>query len=227
MKARWVLLATENVPIRWRTVIAGCLAAHLWCGGPGSMVPSLLCAAAATSMIHDAPLDEAVDFYQFTDHEGVTHFVDSPEKIPNRYRSRAVVRKDMPAARQTTRIAINGNSIHVPVLIRNGERTVQAVMLLDTGASMTSITEELASRLGIDLAATRKSTTRLADGSMIDSRLVQVDAVAIGFRQKSPLEVSIFRHVGNREVHDGLLGIDFLGDFQYQIDLPNRMIRWQ
>ena len=227
MTTRWMIRTAESAPIRWRAVIALCIASHLWCGGPGSLAPSLHCAAAATSMVHDAPLDEAVDFYQFTDSEGGVHFVDSPDKIPGRYRSRAIVRKDMPAARQTTRIAVNGNSIHVPVLIRNGERTAQAVMLLDTGASMTSITGELASRLGIDLAAARKSTSRLADGSMIDIRLVQVDAVAIGFRRKSPLEVSVIQRVGDRELHDGLLGIDFLGDFQYQIDLPNRMIRWQ
>jgi len=184
-------------------------------------------ASAGTSQIHDAPLDEALDFYQFTDNEGVIHFVDSPEKIPAHYRSRAVVRKELPSARQTTRVAIVDNTIHVPVLFKNGSRKEKAVLILDTGAAFTCINEEIATRLAIDLAAARKSTMRLADGSMVDVRLAKIDSVSVGFREKSPLEICILRYVGTREIHDGLLGFDFLGDFQYQVDVPSRMIRWQ
>lgn len=185
------------------------------------------CAAAATLQIHDFPLEEALDFYQFIDDEGVIHFVDSPEKIPGQYRSRAIVRKDIPSARQTTRVAIVDNNIHVPVLFKNGNRTEKAVLVLDTGSATTCISDELAARLGIDLAAARKTTTRLADGSTADIHLAKVDSVSVGFRAKSPLELCILHYVGSREIHDGLLGLDFLSDFQYQLDLQNGMIRWQ
>lgn len=191
------------------------------------LLPAITSAAAATSIVHDAQLEEALDFYQFSDDEGGIHFVDSPEKIPGRYRSRAIVRKEMPSARQTTKVAIVNQNIHVPVLFKNGTRTERAVMILDTGSATTSITEEFAARLGIDLSAARKSTTRLADGSMAEIHVAKVDSVAVGFRIKSPLEISILHHVGNSEAHDGLLGLDFLGDFQYQLDLPNELIRWQ
>jgi len=210
--------------MRKQTIAAFLIALPVWLCTPSP--PALLtsCASAASSQIHDAPLDEALDFYQFTDNAGVIHFVDSPEKIPSHYRSRAVVRKELPSARQTTRVAIVDNTIHVPVLFKNNSMTEKTILILDTGANTTCITEEIAARLAIDPAAGRKSTMRLADGSMVDVRLAKVDSVSVGFREKSPLEICILRYVGT---NDGLLGFDFLSDFQYQLDVPNRMIRWQ
>jgi len=227
MKIFWSHLKIESDPIRWRTVSALFIALHVWFSTSATSLPSFPCASAATSQVHDAPLEEAVDFYQFIDDEGVVHFVDSPEKIPGHYRSRAIVRKDIPSARQTTKVAIVNDQIHVPVLFRNGNKTEKAVLILDTGSVTTCISEALAARLGIDLSATRKTTTLLADGSTADIHVTKVDSVSVGFRVKAPLEVSILRSVGDKEVHDGLLGLDFLGDFQYQLDLQNGLIRWQ
>lgn len=212
-----------------KSITALLIALPVWlCVSPcPDLAPSPPRAAAAELQIHDTSLDEALDFYQFSDDDGGLHFVDSPEKIPVHLRGKAIVRKDIPSARQSTRVAIVDNAIHVPVLFKNGTRTEKAILVLDTGAGITCITEELAARLGIDLSTTRKSTLRLADGSVIDVRLAKVDSVAIGFRMKAPLEIAIIHYVGTREIHDGLLGFDFLGDFQYQIDVPGGMIRWQ
>ena len=189
-------------------------------------IPSVA-AADNDFQVHDTDLEPAIDFYQYIDNEGGIHFVDSPEKIPARYRLHTIVRKDTPAAQQTTKIAIVNNEIHVPVVIRNNGQSVHAVMLLDTGAAMTSITPELAARLGIDVAVARPSTTRLADGSSVGIRLARIDALAIGTRQKNVMEIAILAQVAGKEMHDGLLGLDFLSEFQYQIDFPASLIRWQ
>jgi len=207
-----------------QAVAALFIAPQLWIWTFAACLP---CASAADSQVHDVPLEEAVDFYQFTDDEGVIHFVDSPEKIPAHYRKRAVVRKDIPSARQTTKVAIVNDQIHVPVLFKIGNKTEKAVLILDTGSVTTCISEALAARLGIDLSAARKTTTQLADGSTADIHVAKVDSVSVGFRVKAPLEVTILHTVGDREIHDGLLGLDFLGDFQYQLDLQNGLIRWQ
>jgi len=224
---RFAYHKTALVPSRCLIISAQFIALHVSFCITASLLPSIPSASAATLRVHDAPLDEALDFYQFSDDEGGIHFVDSPEKIPGRYRSRTIVRKDMPAARQTTKVVIANQMIHVPVLFKNGNRTVHAVMILDTGSATTCISDEFAARLGIDLSAARKTSTRLADGSLIDIHVSKVDSVSVGFRSKSPLEVSILHQVGNRVEHDGLLGLDFLSDFQYQLDLQNEMIRWQ
>jgi len=185
------------------------------------------CPAADQPLVHDAPLEEFVEFYQYTDKDGVIHFTDAPEKIPQRDRSRVIVRKELPYARQVTRVAVVDGQIHLPVTIKSGNKAVQAVMLLDTGATITCITAELASRLQIKEDSSRSLTIRLADGSEIDIRLARVDAVSVGARVKAPLDIGIIQQTGTPVIHDGLLGLDFLGDFQYQIDLPNGRIHWQ
>jgi len=192
-----------------------------------SCQPVATALAADQPQVHDTPLEEFIEFYQYTDRDGVVHFTDAPEKIPQRDRSRVVVRKELPYARQVTKIAVVDGQIHLPVTVKAGNKTVQAVMLLDTGASITCITAELAKRLQLEQDSSRSLTIRLADGSKIDIRLARVDAVGVGFRVKAPLDIGIMQQVDNPAVHDGLLGLDFLGDFQYQLDLPNGRIHWQ
>jgi hypothetical protein len=41
---------------------------------------------------------------------------------------------------------------------------------------------------------------------------------------KSPLEIGILPHFGDREVHDGFPGIDFLSEFKYLIDYQNNLL---
>lgn len=211
----------------WIRMLPLFIALPVWFCNFTSPLFTVSCAAASSLQIHGGPLNEALDFYQFTDNDGVIHFVDDPAKIPGHYRSRAVVRKDSPSARQTTKVVIVDQQIHVPVLFKNGEKTELATLILDSGSTTTVINEELAARLGINIKAARKATTKLADGSQIDIHMSKVDAVSVGSRMKSPFEISILHHVGNSEIHDGLLGLDFLGNFQYQLDLPNELIRWQ
>ena len=138
--------AAERGRVLRRTVYALFVAAMMWLAPPGR-------AEAAGAEVHSAPLDEPVVYYQYTDKDDVIHFVDSREKIPRRYQDRVIVRKDTRAALQTTSIVIVDNQIHVPVSFRNGDKTVQAILLLDTGASITSITETLAARF----ASTRRT----------------------------------------------------------------------
>jgi len=185
------------------------------------------CAAASSLEMHGGQLNEAVDFYQFTDNDGVVHFVDDPAKIPGHYRGRTIMRKDSPAARQTTKVMIVDQQIHLPVLFKNGNTSELATMILDSGSTTTIISEAFAARLGIDLGAAPTSTATLADGSQVGIHMSKVDAVSVGSRMVSPFEISVLHQVGNSEMHDGLLGLDFLGNFQYQLDLPNELIRWQ
>ncbi len=177
--------------------------------------------------VNGAPVEESTDFYQYTDNNGVIHFVDSREKIPRRYLNRLTVRKGSSAMRQTTGIVIVANQIHVPVSIKNGDQTVQATLLLDTGATITCITEAVAGRLRIDLEKTRLVSMGLADGRMIDIHVAKVDSVAVGDRGKPSFKIGILPNFESTDKHEGYLGMDFLSSFQYRIDMQNNLIRWQ
>lgn len=188
---------------------------------------SLSWGESAGAGVNDGTAEEPVDFYQFTDNNGVIHFVDSLEKIPKRYLNRLIVRKERPGPRQTTGVAIVANQIHVPVSIKSGDKTVQANLLLDTGATITCITEAVAARLKIDLEKTRLVSMGLADGRMVDIHVTKVDSVTVGDRIKSSFEIGILPNFESRDKREGYLGMDFLGGFQYKIDVQNNLIHWQ
>jgi hypothetical protein len=210
-----------------RQVIAVVLALAAWTMATPDLTGRLQAGMTAAAADTEPELEEALDFYQYIDDDGGIHFVDDPAKVPRRYRSRTVVRKETQAARQTTRVIIHDSLVYVPVTFSAGDRSVKTLMLLDTGSSTTCITEEVATRLRLDLRQTRPVTTRVADGRVLPLRLVTIDDVSVGARRVAPLEIGILPHEGDPQRHDGLLGFDFLSRFQYQLDIPNQLLRWQ
>ena len=163
------------------------------------------------------------DFLRYTDENGTIHLVDNPANVPERYRQQAKVYNRQGLI---TNVRIVKNQVLVPVTLRNGYQEVQATLLLDTGCTMTSISTALASRLGIDPARTRPGSSRVADGRNVPSRVAVIGQLSIGPMIKQSLEVSIMPMVGPQESADGLLGMNFLGDFRYQIDTANQQIIW-
>lgn len=169
---------------------------------------------------------EGADFYKYTDANGVIHLVDNSDNIPPAYRSQATKYKDSQTQGQTTNVIIVGNQVLVPVTLRNGSIAVQVWLVLDTGASLTTIHEDVAARLNIDWNSTRGRSVRIADGSQVATRSVVLDSITVGSKTSSPAEVSIMPFRGEKGKAEGLLGMNFLRDHRFHIDFANQLLHW-
>lgn len=170
------------------------------------------------------PANEPGSVYQYVDSSGMIVMVDDLEKVPTKFRAKMKTSSGT-YGHQRTAIKVQNNQIWVPVAFAHKGRSVASWLLLDTGATNTSISPALARRLGVQTAETTGGQARLADGSMVQTSHVVVDHVTVGPKVKRAVNVQIMPRSGNEET--GLLGMDFLGDFPHIIDARAGIVRWQ
>ncbi len=124
-----------------------------------------------------------------------------------------------------TPVSITDNQILVPVTLTNGDKTVTAIMLLDTGANVTNISDNLAQQLNITDG--KPSAARVANGSIVKTSQAIIKSMSVGPKTvKSPL-ITVMKHNGPKLRFQGLLGQDFLKHFQYTIDHKTSHIIWK
>lgn len=104
--------------------------------------------------------------------------------------------------------------IFLPVMI-NGRGPFDFV--LDTGAGMTIITDDLAVRLGIRKTGTRDGVG--APGVKLSISLGSLDSLAVGDASVSNLEVGFLNQLP-KCAGDGALGYNFLKHFTITVDYP-------
>ncbi len=167
------------------------------------------------------------DIFQYTDKDGTLVMVDDEGKIPPQYRKKLKSsRSSGDRGEKYTGVTVRGNKVLVPVTISYRSETVQARLLLDTGAGITTISPRLASRLGIRPEHTTRTVGRVADGSFISANNIIVDYLQVGPKTKQSVEVAVLQMNGPEMGFDGLLGMNFLGDFRYHINLGGQTIEW-
>lgn len=169
----------------------------------------------------------SADFFQYTDKQGTLVVVDDEGKIPKAYQNQIKkTRVDKPERVKYTGVRVENNRVYVPVRLSYGGKESEAWMLLDTGASVTTISTELADRLGIKPKDTKTSAARLADGGYIQTFTIRLDNISVGPKKKHNIAVGITPTKGPRLPFDGLLGMNFLGDFKYHLDVNEQMLNW-
>ena len=167
------------------------------------------------------------DFFQYTDGGGTVVIVDDASKIPPRYRHR--IKSTEVAVENGSRrtgVSIRKNRVFVPVTLNYRGRTAEVTLLLDTGASTTVISTDVADRLGISPDQTEVRHAQVADGRILETYRTILESLSVGPKVKHDLEVNIMPMSGPSFGADGLLGMNFLGDFPYHLDLNAQSINW-
>lgn len=131
-----------------------------------------------------------------------------------------------PHGEQVTRVRVLNNQVLIPVTLKHGGASVRLELLLDTGATRTALHEVVAGRLPIDLRSARAAMAEVADGRLVHSRIARFDLLSVGPFSHPSMELELIPFQGRERVHDGLLGMDFLGKHRYQIDMEHELIRW-
>ena len=183
------------------------------------------------------------EIYSYRDDKGAIHFTDDISKIPKQYRNREQgVRKHREArgayrATPQPSVAIelpgsvsSNGEVQVPLIpvgggnflietVLNGR--VKARLMLDTGASLITLTEEIGNKLGISPYSNSAELPFNTAGGEDWMPLVALEMVAVGSAETRLVEASINSHI--KEI-DGLLGMSFLGDFRFEIDRTNKLL---
>ena len=114
-------------------------------------------------------------------------------------------------------VNLKGRSVIVPVTFN---RSVNAELLLDTGASMTMISRRLATNLALPSSGAGLFS---GIGGTVSAEIARVDSIKVGDAEVSGMAVSI--HDIPRLPHfEGLLGMDFLGRFQVSVDPAKKLL---
>ncbi len=177
------------------------------------------------------PYEPRAEIYKHTDNRGTTHYTNNPPSndyelhisIPNRQENAQHVQSGPPEKLETS-VKINMNSVIVPVTLGYGGKEIEAMLLLDTGASNIVLHRTLGEELHFQKKSSSKA--RIVGGKTIDTDLGTLDYVKVGPHEKINLSVGIIDLQGQSVPYQGLLGMNFLKGLEYKIDFDNKIIHW-
>jgi hypothetical protein len=176
-------------------------------------------------------------FYRWVDERGTAHFAEGLDNVPERYRSTAVPlsmrNSPAPSAPQPGVAAVApgapteirfvpGRHIIVDARI-NGGPSVK--LILDTGAGGTLISPRALAASGVSLTrGTRVGRSRgIAKDVEVEVMQVAIDSLEVGGARVGRMLVSSY-DMDMPEV-EGLLGQDFLGNFNVTIDSNEGVVK--
>ena len=171
------------------------------------------------------PKPALADIYYWVDDQGTQYYTTSLESIPEPYRSKAqqlLLPTSPPVPPEITPNPPRKNLVKIsftpgsPILISakiNGAGPI--TLILDTGSDGTLVAPSALSNLGISMENAQKATVRSVTG-MRYADAIWVNSVEVGEAKVGPL--LIIAHDVKMKGADGLLGRDFLANFDVSID---------
>lgn len=121
---------------------------------------------------------------------------------------------------ETVAYSRKGNVMVVDVVLNE---EFNATLMFDTGASVTTLSRELATRMGLKFDEEKKIFSMLADGSLAPCIPVVLDSVHVGTAVRENVQACIIDKAPGAGV-DGLLGMSFLKYFTIQFNADKNKI---
>jgi clan AA aspartic protease (TIGR02281 family) len=182
------------------------------------------------------------EMYRWVDEKGTLHFADDLSKVPEKYRSDAEMRKTpkelkgvpAPEAREKSTTAPGAVSLPARAdtqgyevnLLRRHELWITEVILngrtkqyfiVDTGASFTLISRQIANELGIPINETTPFIHVSSVTDVMLTPLVTLRSVRVGKAEVENVDALVY----TMPSYHGLLGNSFLNKFKVVIDSLN------
>lgn len=132
--------------------------------------------------------------------------------------------QDKRVSQRETKVIIKGNQVLVPVVLGYRGREIEALLLLDTGASIIVLHKPIADQLNIKQA--QKAKLAIVGGKEIPAYVAKLNFARLGPYQKENIFAGIIKYEGPSISHQGLLGMNFLRDFEYRIDFKRQVLIW-
>lgn len=170
------------------------------------------------------------EYYQYKDKNGVVSFTDNQASIPadaeaknwNGSHTNAKIEVLKGQGRET-RVTVENDRVYVPVKIRSAGAERNLLLLMDTGATSLVVYQDAIT--GIKLSSVKNSSATLANGIQVHQLAGNVDSVSIGPAVARDFEIRVMQQTGQKD-HQGLLGMSFLKNFHYTLDMNRKIIRW-
>ncbi len=168
------------------------------------------------------------------DSQGKPVRVDMQLRLPVNPRDQLIAAATAPPSAGTAEATQPAIDSTVPVSVINNVTLVQALLngkeqvrlMLDTGASYTLLTPEVAKRLKIrPRADAPRRKLKLVGTATLDVSFVHLAALQVGDALVEDLEVGITPVAPGNPFLDGLLGGDFLSHFTTQLDHAKSRLR--
>ena len=125
------------------------------------------------------------------------------------------------AGKRVVNLEREGNSFFVRVHI-NGRHKKK--LLLDTGATDVQISRKLARELKINVDRINPINCILADGSAVPAAPIVLEEVRIGGVKVKNVDAVVLLDDELTEQSDGLLGMSFLNNFNFELDMDRNLL---
>ncbi len=181
-------------------------------------------------------LPASAQMYKWVDEKGTVHFTDDVSSIPEKYREnieerktpkgipdQEVTEKRTPAPAQKPSEPqgfevnlVRRNELWLSEVILNDR--LKRYLIVDTGASFTLISRQVADELGVIIGENSPSIPASTVSGLILTPLVTLSSIRVGKAEIKDVDVAVYTMPSGS---DGLLGNSFLNKFRVMIDSVN------